>query len=124
MKVSPPFTARVSALLLVGLLGFWPLRGAAQGFQLLAYAPAPIDNPLKGFLPYDGDRNRDSFPHSLEWFYQPLAPLMDAPGHFNWQPIERHLAQIAARGRQPSSASISTIPARPPAPRATCWTPA
>lgn len=115
MKVRPPFiTLRVCSVAALGLLGLWPLRGAAQDFQPLAYAPAPIDNPLKGFVPYDGDRNRDGFPHSLEWFYQPLAPVMDAPGHFNWQPIEKHLAQIAARGRQAVFRIYLDYPGTPP----------
>ena len=82
------------------LLPLLPLCGLAQEFHALAYAPAPIDNPLKGFVPYDGDRHREGFPHSLEWFYLPLAAVMDAPGHFNWQPVEQHLAAIAGRGRQ------------------------
>ena len=92
MKVSPSFT--------VGLFLLLPLCARAQDYRPLIYAPAPIDNPLKGFVPYDGDRHQECFPHSLEWFYQPLAPIMTAPGVFNWQPIEKHLAQIAARGHQ------------------------
>ncbi|MBN1449821.1 MAG: hypothetical protein JW963_02310, partial [Anaerolineales bacterium] len=40
----------------------------------MEYAPAPADNPLKGFMPfYDayGSRNApiaNDFPHSMEWF--------------------------------------------------------
>ena len=100
MKVSPAFAARLRLGSMAGLFLLLPLGGFAQEYHALAYASAPIDNPLKGFGPYDGDRNRDGFPHSLEWFYQPLAPIMTAPGTFNWQPLEKHLAQIAARGRQ------------------------
>jgi hypothetical protein len=40
----------------------------------LAYAPAPPDNPLKGFVPYLGSRT--NFPHSLEWDYTQLSELM------------------------------------------------
>ena len=32
--------------------------------RTLEYAPAPVDNPLKGLVPYAGDV-RDRFPHSL-----------------------------------------------------------
>ena len=63
-----------------------------------AYAPAPADNPLKGFVPYAG-RGRD-FPHSLEFDYLPLASLITGPTNFNWLPMERLLDGIASRGCQ------------------------
>ncbi len=63
-----------------------------------AYAPAPADNPLKGFVPYAG-RGRD-FPHSLEFDYLSLASLMTGPTNFNWAPMERLLDGIASRGCQ------------------------
>ena len=63
-----------------------------------AYAPAPADNPLKGFVPYAG-RGRD-FPHSLEFNYLSLASMMTGPTNFNWTPLERLLDGIAARGCQ------------------------
>ncbi len=63
-----------------------------------AYAPAPADNPLKGFVPYQG-QGRD-FPHSLEFQYLPLASLMTGPATFEWGPLERLLDDIASRGCQ------------------------
>ena len=61
-----------------------------------AYAPAPADNPLKGFVPYAGQGRK--FPHSLEFDYLPLASMMTGPTNFNWAPMERLLDGIASRG--------------------------
>ena len=63
-----------------------------------AYAPGPVDNPLKGFVPYSG-QGRD-FPHSLEFDYLPLASLMTGPTNFDWAPMERLLDGVASRGCQ------------------------
>ncbi len=63
-----------------------------------AYAPAPADNPLKGFVPYAGQGRK--FPHSLEFDYLPLASMMTGPTNFNWAPMERLLDGIASRGCQ------------------------
>jgi hypothetical protein len=75
-------------------------RGRAQDFHPLAYAPAPVDNPLKGFVPYESAKAAENFPHSLEWFYIPLAELMPAAKTFDWAPLEKHLTAIASRGHQ------------------------
>lgn len=82
-------------------LFFFPISDAIGGEPVVfrpAYAPAPADNPLKGFVPYAG-QGRD-FPHSLEFDYLPLASLMTGPTNFNWAPLERLLDGIAARGCQ------------------------
>ena len=63
-----------------------------------AYAPGPVDNPLKGFVPYAGQGRK--FPHSLEFDYLPLASMMTGPTTFNWAPMERLLDGIASRGCQ------------------------
>jgi hypothetical protein len=96
MTIARPFSLICASALL--LLGFAAERLAAQDFQPLAYVPAPIDNPLKGFVPYDTDSGQGNFPHSLEWFYLPLADLMPAAKTFDWQPLEKHLTAIAGRG--------------------------
>src|SRR4051812_30140535 len=100
--MSPSSVGRVvsACRIALGLLSTLVTVALAQEFQPLDYAPAPIDNPLKGFVPYDTDPGAANFPHSLEWFYLPLAGLMEAPGHFNWQPLEKHLNAIASRGHQ------------------------
>jgi len=63
-----------------------------------AYAPGPVDNPLKGFVPYAGQGR--AFPHSLEFSYLPLAAVMKGPTNFDWTPLENLLDDIAARGCQ------------------------
>ncbi len=63
-----------------------------------AYAPGPVDNPLKGFVPYAGQGK--GFPHSLEFNYLSLASMMTGPTNFNWTPMEQLLDGIAARGCQ------------------------
>lgn len=65
----------------------------------LRYEPAPADNPLKGLVPYAGER-RDKFPHSLEFNYLPLSKLMTGYDTFNWQPLEDLLNDIAGRNHQ------------------------
>lgn len=76
------------------------LTATAQDFRPLAYAPAPVDNPLKGFVPYESAAAATVFPCSLEWFYIPLAELMPAAKTFDWAPFEKHLTAIASRGHQ------------------------
>ena len=66
----------------------------------LAPAPTPVDDPLKGLVPYADASGRDAFPHSMEFGYLPLAALMTGPGRFDWKPLDRLLAEVAARGCQ------------------------
>jgi hypothetical protein len=65
----------------------------------LEYVPAAVDNPLKGLVPYSGDK-RDTFPHSMEFNYVPLSQLMTGMDEFNWQPLEELLNDVASRGHQ------------------------
>ena len=64
----------------------------------LTYAPAPPDNPLKGFVPYP--RADTTFPHSLEWDYTKLSDVMTGPTNFQWAPFEAKLNAAASRGHQ------------------------
>lgn len=67
----------------------------AADFQ---YAVAPVDNPLKGLVPYR--RPADGrFPYSMEFDYVSLASVMTGPNEFNWKPIDDRLEDIASRGR-------------------------
>lgn len=70
----------------------------ATSFHSLTYAPAPPDNPLKGFVPYL--RADATFPHSLEWDYTKLSDVMTGPTNFNWAPFDAKLSAAAARGHQ------------------------
>lgn len=90
-----------------------PAWATAGGTHMLAYKPAPIDNPLKGFMPFldagsdgfykTGDDWRDlptQMPYSMEYFYEPLNAVMKGPNSFDWTDFDRQLNAIAARGHQ------------------------
>ncbi|MBM7567751.1 S-layer homology domain-containing protein [Paenibacillus sacheonensis] len=90
-----------------------PAWAAEDGTHALAYRPAPVDNPLKGLLPfYDaseeayfqaGDDWRDrpsQLPYSMEFFYLPLNKLMNDLNDFDWTELDKRLAAVAARGNQ------------------------
>jgi len=87
---------RVVSRTFIGLL-LAPLAGLSA-VALPDYAPAPPDNPLKGFVPYAGQARE--FPHSLEFNYLPVRAVMKGPDEFDWQPLERLLADVASRGCQ------------------------
>ncbi len=70
-----------------------------EGRKVLKYAQAPVDNPLKGLVPYAGDV-RGLFPHSLEFNYLKYADLVKDYDRFDWAPMERLLDDIAGRGHQ------------------------
>jgi hypothetical protein len=74
-------------------------RLLSQEVQTLRYAPAPIDNPLKGFVPYQGD-GKALFPHSLEFNYLPFASLVKGEDQFDWSEMDSLLNDIASRGHQ------------------------
>jgi hypothetical protein len=77
----------------------WQSSAGEAARQVLEYAPAPVDNPLKGLVPYAGDvRNR--FPHSLEFSYIPFAALVTGYDHYDWKPLEDLLEAVAGRGHQ------------------------
>lgn len=84
-------------LLIVLSLGIPPV--AADAPRSLEYAPAPVDNPLKGLVPYQADV-RDFFPHSLEFNYLPYSALVKGYEKFDWTPLEKMLDDIASRGHQ------------------------
>jgi hypothetical protein len=67
-------------------------------WRTLTPQPSPVDNPLKGFMPYRGTY---AFPHSMEWFYVPLKELMSAPSTFTFATgLEPLLSDVASRGHQ------------------------
>lgn len=81
------------------VIGTTFLVTAAQTWTSLTYRPAPVDNPLKGLVPYQADV-RDRFPHSLEFNYVPYSALVKGVDRFDWQAIEHLLDDIASRGHQ------------------------
>jgi hypothetical protein len=95
--VKPQFpTAPVSILLLAALV--WLVVASSSFAGPLDYAPAPADNPLKGFVPYAGQAG--DFPHSLEFNYLPVNAVMRGPDSFEWRSLERLLTEVASRGCQ------------------------
>ncbi|MFC5405542.1 hypothetical protein [Cohnella soli] len=90
-----------------------PSWATAAGTRKLAYKQAPIDNPLKGFMPFldagkegfykigDDWRDRPSqMPYSMEFFYEPLSEVMKGPNKFDWSHFDKQLNEIASRGHQ------------------------
>lgn len=94
----PSFLTQAAVLLATVFLPFASMTVAEPIVFRPAFAPAPADNPLKGFVPYAGQGRK--FPHSLEFDYLSLASLMTGPTNFNWAPMERLLDGIASRGCQ------------------------
>lgn len=84
-----------------------------QRFQL-QYAPPPVDNPLKGLVPYQGDV-RDRFPHSLEFNYLPYSTLVRGYEDFDWSALENMLNDIASRGHQAIFRIYLEYPGKPSA---------
>jgi hypothetical protein len=78
----------------VNLATFSILAGLVE----LEPAPAPPDNPLKGFMPYSGAYA--TFPHSLEWTYLHLSEVQSGYNEFRWSYLDGLLNQIAGRGHQ------------------------
>ncbi|HWB35764.1 MAG TPA: DUF4832 domain-containing protein, partial [Rugosimonospora sp.] len=71
----------------------------------LAYAPGPLDNPLKGFARYyfPGDNENSGYPHSLQWSYFGLSEVMTDPNNcasYNWSIVDNALTEIASYGNQ------------------------
>ena len=71
---------------------------AGTNYYSLAVSAPPTNNPLKGFMPYQGDYA--TFPYSIEWNYLPLRSLMTAPTNFNWTNLEALISDVASRGHQ------------------------
>jgi hypothetical protein len=98
-----------------------PTAAPAQPvWAALDYAPAPADNPLKGFMPfYDAYSSvtapiANRFPHSMEWFYVPLKNLMNGPDSFTFETgLEPQLISIASRGHQAVFRVYLDYPGRP-----------
>lgn len=87
-----------TVIYLLALLGDEATTHAQQTYDLKP-AASPVDNPLKGLVPY-ARPYPDRFPHSMEFGYLALSDLMRAEDEFDWQPLETLLDDIASRGNQ------------------------
>lgn len=70
-----------------------------SGRAKLVWAPAPVDNPLKGLVPYVG-QGGESFPCSMEFHYFPLSQIVTGQDRYDWEPLESKLKEVSSRGRQ------------------------
>ena len=66
----------------------------------MEYASAPVDNPLKGMVPYVSAESAQRFPHSLEFRYFAMKDLMKGRGEFDWEKVEETLKLTQGRGCQ------------------------
>lgn len=83
------------------LLVAQPAKAVTAPIRHLEYAPAPLDNPLKGLVPYwQDDWYEEAFPCTMEFWYFPANELMIAPNQFNWNPLEAKLKDMQRRGHQ------------------------
>jgi len=91
----PPLRIAVFALLATAAVP------APAAWTALAYdqSKAPIDNPLKGFIPYEGDYA--IFPYSMEYNYVGMADIMNGPSSFTFASgLEPLLTGAQSRGHQ------------------------
>ena len=100
-------TAMLSLLLFAGL---GPATLPAQQIQL-SYKPAPVDNPLKGLVPYCGQMG--DFPCSLEFSYFPIKDLMLGPSEYDWASVEKKLEACKSRGNQMVIRTYLEYPGQP-----------
>ncbi len=79
-----------------------------------ADAPGVDENPLRGFVPYSSTRQTgETFPHSMEWFYLPLAAVVKGPDTYDWSAVEQQLTAISGRGHQAIFRFFLDYPTRP-----------
>jgi hypothetical protein len=71
---------------------------SAQTIEL-TYQPAPVDNPLKGLVPYRRP-HPDRFPHSMEFSYLALSKLVVGEREYDFDPLENILNDIKSRKNQ------------------------
>lgn len=100
-------------IVLTGALAYLGVVSAMAGtnFFSLPVSSPPANNPLKGFMPYQGDY--PTFPHSMEWNYLPLRSLMTGPTNFNWADLDALIVDIAGRGHQTVFRIYLDYPTRP-----------
>ncbi|MGH7971070.1 MAG: hypothetical protein ACREIC_20300, partial [Limisphaerales bacterium] len=90
-------TARIILTMALAFVGVTAALAETNYFSLSVSA-SPTNNPLKGFMPYQGAYA--AFPYSMEWNYLPLRSLMTGPTNFNWTRLDALLNDIASRGHQ------------------------
>src|ERR1051326_2157352 len=94
------FAILTLALLLVSVMQVtWAAPQTASGAWVAqTYVSGPPDNPLKGFMPYQGSYS--TFPNSMEWQYIAWSDIQTGFTTYNWAPIDNLLNDVASRGHQ------------------------
>lgn len=71
---------------------------ASGAWVVQTYVQGPADNPLKGFMPWQG--NYTNFPHSMEFNSFAWSDVQTDVNTFNWTVIDNFLDDVASRGHQ------------------------
>ncbi len=72
----------------------------------LEAAPAPVSNPMKGFMPWAPAPGgnpvlaQSALPYTLEWAVFPLKNVVTGPDTYDFSSVDAMLDSIAARGHQ------------------------
>ena len=102
---------------LIWLLLFSAFAGSVSAaepvWRNLDYAPAPVDNPLKGLVPYWDAAHPEAFPHSMEFSYFPMSAVVKGPEQYDWSAFEAWLNGVAGRGHQAVFRFFTEYPGRP-----------
>lgn len=101
-------------LILITLVAFnltRPAMAASGAWIAQTYVQGPADNPLKGFMPFQGSYS--TFPHSLEWNYVAWSDIQTGPTTYNWAAIDNLLSDVAGRGHQTVFRVYADYPGRP-----------
>lgn len=73
---------------------------SAMNLQIFDYQPSPLDNPLRGLVPFHHAAESPSWPHSLEYGHLSLDKMFDAKGRIVTDHLESLLNSIASHGCQ------------------------
>ena len=79
---------------------------ASSQWTALEAAPAPVSNPMKGFMPWAPAPGgnpvlaQGALPYTLEWAVFPLKDVVTGPDRYDFSSVDAMLDSIAARGHQ------------------------
>ena len=79
---------------------------ATAQWTTLKEAPAPVSNPMKGFMPWAPAPGgnpvlaQGSLPYTLEWAVFPLKNVVTGPDTYDFTTVDAMLDSIAGRGHQ------------------------
>ena len=120
---------RIALWLVIVAVGF--LQPATAQNVKLQWQDPPLDNPLRGLVPYQAampelpkdataeaieefeNELAEVFPHSVEFRYLPLRALMTGENEFDWSPVEDALSQSQARHCQSTLRVFLEYPGEP-----------